>query len=199
MNCPWCSSPLLFGATSCPCGYNPASSPSDELPIELSYGESLRAFWRIYWPTQVLGLVAFFAFAMVYQPTELDTASNLLAIALQVAIVAVGLFLFVPRICSRPYRGFSLLVVELASGGTTRRLRPERRGRVCLFLWWRQILAGMISTLLAMPLNMVLSIMGLHLAQWVSTFAGVLVVGPILLKMLIGYQFDDFRLEARRP
>jgi hypothetical protein len=40
--------------------------------------------------------------------------------------------------------------------------------------------------------------MGLQLAQWVAALAGVLVIGPILLKMLIGTDFDGFRIEARR-
>lgn len=134
MNCPLCSSPLLFGATSCPCGYNLTSSAGDESPMELSYGESLRTFWRVYWPTQAVGMIAFFLFAMVAQPVGENAASGLLAVALQVVMVAGGLFLFVPRICSRPYRGFSLVVVELSSGATTQKLALERRGRVCLFL-----------------------------------------------------------------
>jgi hypothetical protein len=51
-----------------------------------------------------------------------------------------------------------------------------------------------------MPLNMVLGIIGagIQVAQWVATLAGILVIGPILLKMLIGNQFNDFRIEALR-
>jgi len=57
----------------------------------------------------------------------------------------------------------------------------------------------MFASLLAMPLNAVLSmIAGPQVTQWIAVFAAVLLVGPILLKMLIGYQFDDFRMEARR-
>jgi hypothetical protein len=49
-----------------------------------------------------------------------------------------------------------------------------------------------------MPLNALLSLMGLQLARWVAILAGVLVIGPILLKMLIGHEFEGFRIEARR-
>ena len=198
MNCPLCSSPLLFGATSCPCGYNEASSPGDVLPIEISYWEGLRAYWRAYWPTQLVGLIFMFGFAMVSPAAPLRGVGSILLIVFQIVLGAVALFLFVPRICSRPYRGFSLVIVEVMTGATTRRLRGRSRARVSLFLWWRQILAGMFASLLAMPLNALLSIMGLQLAQWVAVLAGVLVIGPILLKMLIGHEFEDFRLEARR-
>jgi len=124
--------------------------------------------------------------------------SGLLATALSIALGAATLFLFVPRICSRPYRGFSLVAVELATGGTTQKLRIRWRFHVWVFLWWRQIIAGLLASLLSMPLNVLLSLFGLRLAQWIAVFAGVLVIGPILLKMLIGHQFEDFRLEARR-
>jgi hypothetical protein len=56
----------------------------------------------------------------------------------------------------------------------------------------------MLASVLAMPLNMALGIMGLRVSQWIAVFAGVLVVGPILMKMLIGNQFAGFRIEARR-
>ena len=67
-----------------------------------------------------------------------------------------------------------------------------------MFLWWRQILAGMFAALLAMPLNALLSIMGLQFANQIAVLAGILVIGPILLKMLIGHEFGAFRIEARR-
>jgi hypothetical protein len=197
MNCPLCSSPLLFGTSSCPCGYDEASSPGAALPIELSYWESLRAYWRAYWPTQVVGLMFALGFSMIVQATALRGMRGLL-IVLQIALGAVNLFLFVPRICSRPYRGFSLVVVEATTGATTEKLRGRLRARVALFLWWRQIVAGILASLLAMPLNILLAIIGLQLAQWVAVLAGVLVIGPILLKMLIGHEFEDFRIEARR-
>lgn len=194
MNCPKCASPLLFGATSCPCGYNDAGNATDTLPIEISYWEGLRAYWRIYWPTQVVGGLLL---AMISRGAALGT-TNLLSLAVQFIVGAVTLFLFLPRLFSRPYRGFSLVGVELATGSTTKRLRIQWRFHVWVFLWWRQILAGMIASVLSMPLNMLLSIMGLQVAQWVAVFAGILVVGPILLKMLIGHEFDDFRIEVRR-
>jgi len=153
MNCPLCSSPLLFGATSCPCGYNKASSPDDTLPIDLSYWEGLRAYWRVYWPTQVVGLIFMFGIAMVSSPAAPRGMGGVLLILLQIALSVVALYLFVPRICSRPYRGFSLVVVEIATGASTQKLRGRPRARVAIFLWWRQILAGMAASLLTVPLN----------------------------------------------
>ncbi len=200
MNCPLCSEPMLFGATSCPCGYNPATAASEELPIELSYWEALRVFWRVYWPTQVVDGVLILLIAVV-ATLVLPRGSVVPPVPfflVQVAINAAVLYLFVPRICSRPFRGFSLVIVGLASGAITTRLRSAPRRQVWLFLWWRQILAGLLAGLMAMPLNAVLGIMGVQCSPWIAILGGVLVVGPILLKMLIGQQFEEFRLEARR-
>jgi hypothetical protein len=135
---------------------------------------------------------------MIAPAVALGEMGRVIVTVMQIPLGAVALFLFAPRICSRPYRGFSLVKVEVTTGAVTHRLRGRARVRVSLFLWWRQILAGMFAALLAMPLNALLSIMGLQVAQWVAVFAGVLVIGPILLKMLIGHEFDDFRIEARR-
>ena len=188
---------MLFGATSCACGYNDASHPSEVLPIEISYWEGLRAYWRIYWPTQVGALVLIFVIAMI-SPGGTLASSGLVLLALQFIVGAVALFLFLPRLFSRPYRGFSLVGVERATGSATKRLRVRWRFHVWVFLWWRQILAGLIATVLSMPLNILLSIMGLQVAQWVAVFGGILVVGPILVKMLIGHEFGEFRIEVRR-
>jgi hypothetical protein len=198
MNCPSCSLPLMFGATTCPCGYDSASSPDEELPIELTYWEVLRVYWRVYWPGQVAAVLASFFFAIIWLGATHHAASGLLITVLQIPLAAATLFLFVPRICSRPYRGFCLVVIDLESGGTSQKLRGGRRKRVWLFLWWRQFVAAWFASMLALPLNAMLIMMGLQLQQLILAFAGVLVVGPILLKMLIGNQFDDFRIEARR-
>ena len=185
---------MLFGAMTCPCGYNASAAHEDELPIELSYWEGLRAFWRLYWPTQAVAAIFGFVLAMI-APRWL---TNVLFLALQFALTAITLFLFLPRICSRPYRDFSLVVVETAGGAAASRLKLRWRFQAWLFVWWRQILGGLLAALLAVPLNIFLSLFGLQLSQWIAIFAGVLVIGPIVMKMLIGSQFGDFRIEARR-
>ncbi len=138
-----------------------------------------------------------YAFAMA-GPAVADETTSLEVMAVQFALSAVTMFLFVPRICSRPYRGFSLVLVEISTGEATNDLDGAPRLRIAFFLWWRQVLAGMFASLLAMPLNAVLLLMGLKVTQWVVALAGVLVIGPILLKMLIGNDFEGFRVEARR-
>jgi len=203
MNCPLCSEPMLFGATSCPCGYSLGSAASEDVPIELSYWEALRAFWRIYWPTQLVSSVLIFALAFAAaltqprgaRPSELAV---ILSGAVQIAIGAAAYFLFVPRVCSRPYGGFALVLVSFPSGEITTRMRGRVRIQVWFFLWWRLIVAGLLAGVMAMPLNAILGIMGVHCSPWIAIFAVILGVGPILLKMLIGQQFKEFRLEARR-
>jgi hypothetical protein len=124
--------------------------------------------------------------------------TGLLQVVLMIPFAGIALYLFVPRIFSRPYRGFSLVVIDSIAGTAAPKLTARWRLNVCFFLWWRQFLAGLFASVLAGPLNILLSIMGLHLERWVADLAGILVIGPILLKMLIGNEFGEFRIEARR-
>jgi hypothetical protein len=190
MNCPACSEPLLFGAKSCPCGYR-VTEPSEELPIELTYWEALRAYWRVYWPSQLLalGLMIILGIVMARSFWWLLLAG--------VVVGALTFFTYIPRIVSRPYQGFAIVVVDRA-GAAGSKLRGAAWLQVFGFLWWRQLGAGLFAALLAMPLNILLGLMGLQVNGWVANAAGILIVGPLLLKMLIGNQFEAFRLEARR-
>ena len=195
MNCPSCSSPLLFGATICPCGYSHQPDAADEaLTIELSYWESLRAYWRIYWPTQLMGLLFLFALAS-FSPLGME---SLLQVVLMIPFGAIALYLFVPRVFSRPYRGFSLVVIDSVAGAAAPKLTARWRLNVCFFLWWRQFLAGMFASVLAGPLNMLLNIMNLRLERWIANLAGILVIGPILFKMLIGNEFGELDRKSTR-
>lgn len=163
----------------------------DDQTVELSYWEGLRAYWRIYWPTQVA------AAALLFLAGVLRLRVDPLGMtALQAVIGAVALYLLVPRVYSRPYRGFSLVIVDPLGGRQAHRLDARQRGVVWWFLWWRQLVAGLIAGFLAWPTNIVLSLMGVHLAGWIAAIGGVLVIGPILMKMLIGNPFDTFRIEA---
>jgi hypothetical protein len=60
------------------------------------------------------------------------------------------------------------------------------------------VVAGLVASFLAMPTNIVLGIMGLHISGGIAVVGGVLIIGPILMKMLIGNPFEDFRIEVRR-
>jgi hypothetical protein len=116
----------------------------------------------------------------------------------QIVIGALALLAFIPRLASRPYRGFSLVVVDPNFGAAAHGLTGRMQVHAAFFLWWRQIVASILALILAMPLNILLGLMGIHVMQWIIVFAGVLVIGPILLKMLIGHEFSGFRIEARR-
>jgi hypothetical protein len=117
---------------------------------------------------------------------------------------AIALFLFVHRILSSSFREFSIHAITDSVGETTLKVKLRRRTQLWFFLWWRQLVAGLMATFLAAPLNVLLSLIGLralfgiNVAFWVSTLGVILIIGPILLKMLIGHQFSDFRLEVKR-
>jgi hypothetical protein len=160
--------------------------------LDLSYWEALRAYWRLYWPTQLTVAATLLAAAVI--------RFRLAPLASAVVLGAAGtaaLFLFVPRLYSRGYRGFSLVILG-PDEAEARRLTLAQRATVWWFLWWRQLVAGVIAGFLAAPTNIVLGIMGLHVGQSVALFAGILIIGPILMKMLIGNPFDTFRIEVRR-
>lgn len=161
------------------------------MPFDLSYWEALRAYWRYYWPPQLL---VFFSVPLV----RLFPA---LAPVLAVPVLVIALFggwLFVSRLYSRPYRGFSLVIVETPEEVDVPGLNPGRVTKLWFFLWWRQIVAGACGLILVFFVRFLLSLGRLDLPQEIVPVAAVLAIGPILLKMLIGHPFSDFRLEARR-
>jgi hypothetical protein len=177
--------------------------------LELSYWEALRAWWRIYWPTQLLlgalmilsnaALLAFINYRRAVNPLSpaLPVRPALAFGLLQVAASAVAQYAFVVRVVSRPFRGFRLVVVT-PDAPCSAVLTRAMRGRVWFFLWWRQLVAGLLAMLLLVPLNIVLMTMGIGISGQLATLAGVFAVGPILVKMLIGHSFPTFRIEVRR-
>ncbi len=187
---------MLFGATECGCGYKQSGEP-ESLPFELSYWEALRAYWRVYWPSQLFATAATAAaivIARVFSSQAL--AVNLFAVPAS----SIGLYLFVGRIVSRPYRHFSIEALWTASEATAGSLPPSKRIQVWWFLLWRQSVGACLAGMLSVPINGVLSMLGgFILPTFVAQLAGILVVGPVILRMLIGHQFAEFRLEARRP
>jgi hypothetical protein len=168
--------------------------------FELSYSEALRAWWRIYWPSQLTYLIpiVFLVLAAATVPLPPLPLSPWMLLAAPFAGSLVTLCLFVPRLCSRPYRGFELVLITGNPLTPPPRLRGSRRLQAAFFLWWRQTVAGFFVGLLTVPLNFAFGVMGLAIPEPVFAFTGLLVVGPLLLKMLIGHPFDTFRLEARR-
>jgi hypothetical protein len=206
MNCPSCSAPLLFGATSCVCGYHATRPPSEASVVDVSYWEALRASWRAWWPTQLIVILFWVGFWLF---------DGWAVVACGVAsIVALGaaLFLLVPRLVSGPYRDFSLVVVATMDGGTGNRLRLDQRARVSFFLWWRHLAASPLAVLAAALVSAVLLLLlmscgidyfgGAAVAAWPFLAGPVLlhvfIVGPVLVKMLVGHPFQGFLIEARR-
>jgi len=196
VNCPACNAPL-FGATECGCG-NFARAVNS--PIEISYAEALRASWRIYWPTQLLVISGLTLSVSLFRLSFTDME----LIALQLALTAIGLFVYTHRLISRPYSKFAIYLVLDMGASENSRLSFRRRAQLWFFLFWRQVAAGLLAILLAAPLNSLVSLIGLRtifgvaMSAWISLLAGALAIGPILMKFVIGHQFPDFRLEVKR-
>jgi hypothetical protein len=208
LNCPACSAPLLFGSTSCSCGFQ--RSRSEDRPLEISYWEAFRVWWRIYWPTQLLSIVLLAAGSIwlgryvnawrVAHPLQRFPLKGYLpAIAFLMPVLtgSVGLWLFTPRIVGRPYRGFRL-VACMVSGESGSRLTARQRAELWFFVWWRQFAGGLLALLLAGPLNMLLGTMRINASSQIAALMGLFAIGPIIMKMLVGHRLTGFQIEARR-
>lgn len=209
VNCPACGSAMFMGVTACPCGYEQSRALS---AIEPTYWEALRAYWRIYWPTQLFAIVAnpifvsgiWLRFSGEIHTFNLQSLSSVTQVALQFVLGAIGLFIFIHRCLSSPFHGFSISVIRDSDGSALRKIDLGQRFSLWFYLFWRQILAGLLAGFLSMPLNVLVSLVGLrtvfgiNIAYWISTLGVILAVGPLLLKMMIGNPFEGFHLEVRR-
>jgi hypothetical protein len=182
---------------------------TEDRPFEISYWEALRAWWRIYWPTQlastfVLALLSRLVIVAVNaaraeRPLEkslLEERLPVFTVIVSFLLGALLVWLFAPRTVGRPYRGFRLVCAR-SSESSAKMTGGERRS-LWFFIWWRQFAGGLAATLLAMPLNMMLSTTGIRAGSEVAALIGLFAVGPIVMKMLVGHPFPGFQIEARR-
>ena len=196
---------MLFGATSCTCGYHAVGAPSDPSVVDVSYREALRVWWRAWCPVLLIGILLWLSLSLFA-----GRALVPLGVASLVGLSA-ALFLLVPRLVSGRYRDFSLVVVAAPSGPAIGRLRPSQQARVWFFLWWRHLAASLLAGSGAAFLFTVLlfGVPGFDLfSRALAVAAGlliiglvvlhVLVVGPVLVKMLVGHPFAEFLIEVRR-
>ena|SRR5579872_5305906 len=171
--------------------------------IDITYWEALRSYWRIYWPAQLLSLVAYFPFILIGVRGQIITLhlsppGHVLAL---VVLGTLGFLLYVHRMLS-PFRRFSIEIVPSHQGSTA--LTVRRRTQLWLFVASRQIVGLIVALLMLAPTNILLSLIGLRailgvgLSSMLTALSLVFVVGPITIKMLIGHDFSDFTLEVKR-
>jgi hypothetical protein len=158
----------------------------EDRTIELFYFEALRAYWRLYWPSLILGLIGA---AVLRSGTGLDAIVPSL-------LWAVGIVLFASRIIARPYRGFSVALREIPSGDIRQRMAMSERLDIFAFLWWKQLIPVGVASVVATALEG----LGLPpLAAGLILHVGiVLLIGPILLKSMIIDSFETFQIIVRR-
>ncbi len=110
---------------------------------------------------------------------------------------AICLWLFTTRILGHPYRGFRIAAFGAAE--EISKLSAAQRMRLRFFVWWRYYAGTLLAALLAGPLNMMLGTMGISAALLIAPAAALFATGPVVMKMLVGSELLDFRIEARRP
>jgi hypothetical protein len=170
----------------------------------------LRAWWRIYWPIQIvaailliivgrwqMGAINQWRFDHPLEASPLERAPlKYVSAVVGPAIAAACLWLFTSRILGRAFRGFRL--VACGPAGEIPKLNFRQRVRLKFFVWWRYFAGGLLASLLAAPLNMMMATMGIASPSAVSALASLFAIGPVVMKMLVGSQLQDFRLEAWR-
>ncbi|MEO5925149.1 MAG: hypothetical protein ABIR70_15110 [Bryobacteraceae bacterium] len=200
MTCPSCSEALLFGSHDCSCGWTPQSVAADS--VELTYREALAAFWRVCWTSFLFVTSAMFvtgvvAVRMFGAPKAVPWLNaSLVQMVLQNLWSAISLWLFVPLLLRWPYWGFRLVVQTDPDEAT--RFTPSQRFRVANFIFWRSLGATIVGQILLMPLNILLGIMQISVGPYLGVAASILVVGPLIIRFLIGHSFTGFRVEVRR-
>ena len=110
---------------------------AEGMPFDLSYWEALRAYWRYYWPPQLLVFCSVAAGEAV--PGFGSRSGGSRRGDRLVRGMAVR---FAPL--SRPYRGFSLVIVETPAEVDVPRLTLGKGDQGLVLPWWRQIVAGVV-------------------------------------------------------
>jgi hypothetical protein len=183
MKCWGCGAPLVPGAL-CGCGYDNAGR-AGLIEVEFTLWEALCAWWRIWWPPHALLLVAL---VVVAQLTR--SGRQWLGLALLLPLIfLLAEVLFIGRLTSRPYASFSLVILGGEDDPPRTRLTFSERLRIWYFLLWRQVA---VAFLLEILLWIQWKIVGVP-----ALIPAVLVIGPVLIKMLVGHQFRGFRVENR--
>ena len=175
---------------------------------EVSWSEALTASWAISWRSSLLtagGLLATLTVLhrfSVHLPARSALDGATAQFLFGTVTAAVGSFLFIPKMISTPSRRFRIRIIVGQPGfGTPGSLTISRRIRVWFFLTWRLGAALSFGVFLALLLKVILlmfSLRGDAAVLGVVALVMILVVSPMLVKLLIGRQFADFRLEVER-
>lgn len=148
------------------------------------------------WPSHLAGALWNILFAVFVQAHA--PGATFWGFLLGVVVSVNALWLVLPRIWNKPYRGFAIAIVSPYAGGPIRKLAGLQRLNLLWAIVWRQWVAGLLAAFASAPLGAIIGMMGLRMPVAVFWLAGVLAIGPIIMKMIIGMQFAGFTLEVRR-
>jgi hypothetical protein len=156
-------------------------------PFELSYWETLRAWWPIYWPSQVIAL-------LVFGCGQWLRVGTIYSGALSILIGTLVLWLLTPRVLGRADAGFH--IVACGPAGEIPEVDGSRQTHLRFFVCSRFIAALLVAGLFIVPLNRLLGTLS---ASLIAALTALFAIGPVVMTMLVGSQIQDFRVEARRP
>jgi hypothetical protein len=155
----------------------------------------------MYWPSRLMAMAVIIllevsgALAFLFGSRVHGLRLALFGILVGCIVAAAQLFV-VSRMLTRPYRAFTLCLVEPDSSSQLP-LTPGRRAGLWLFLLWRQLVAWLLAAPLSLAIGLFLRQFDINAGDWLMVAAEPLIIGPVLVKMLVGHQFADFHLEAR--
>jgi hypothetical protein len=161
--------------------------------LELSYSEALRVFWRIAWPAAFAGAIVWEVLIAPYTLTR----SSLHKLFLVVMLVGFAVFLFLNRMVAS-YHGFALHIVSSSTLSAPSPLGLYERFRFWSFFFGALVVGNLLLWFAAGPLNIILSLMRIHLELPIELAGNVLVLGPLVVKMMVGRDFGGYSMNVLR-
>jgi hypothetical protein len=164
-------------------------------PVDVTYGESLRLFWRLYWLPILCATITLFVLGALLNTGQ--TRMSPIASQILSSGVFIGfLFLLIPRIF-QPFKRFKLELI--ASDGQAMPLVGMRHIRLAIFVLVRLLGAAFAVGFLLIPLNIFFSLFRINLTQPIALGSLFFIAGPYTMKMMVSHAFSDFHIEVRRP
>jgi hypothetical protein len=197
MDCPACGLINPPEALACDCGYDFKSVKVSDTPgwnINLTWSQTLAAYWSISWPAFVGSYIAVMIFTNHFSLADLARRSSAVFLIGQLGFFCAQAIL-TPRLVRKHYRSFRIYAIR--NDGPRRRSLSLKE----TVLVWLYLLAPQLAFLIALAI--IAALFGRKLGsanvQNISTLAQwlrFLVVGPFAIGFAVRARYPGFRLQA---
>ncbi len=161
----------------------------------------MRSYWRIYWPSQLvyLGWIYYCNPRLARWLTGVPLpVAIVLVILIAIFVNANVLWVVLPRLWNRDYRGFAIVIADVRGKESPHGPTFKHRCQLVWAIIWRQIAVSMVAAFAALPIFGLLSMAGIRPPALSGQVIAVLFTGPIIMNKIIGTNFSGIQLEVRR-